>query len=179
MSLDDYYDNLESELKTTKAEKATVEAHDTYLDESFAKVAPEATKIHREQMRNSKRKPASFDAEKDFERILKIMLDIPEGYDVWLKRDDDLAVDEYRRKIQNIIWQAALVGTLYLTGRAAGTTKSDPARERVSMFLINHALGNPPQRIAVADVSSNVQEHFKELTQAVLKSGDNGGEEDD
>jgi len=26
-------------------------------------------------------------------------------------------------------------------------------------------------------VSSNVQEHFKELRQALLKSGDNGGED--
>lgn len=170
--LKEYYAKLEDEL--TKAQKATAEAHDEYLEKTFDKVVPVATKIHHEQMRNSKRKPARFNAEKEFERTLKIMLDIPDGYDVWLKKDDDLAVDEYRRKIQNIICQGALVGTVYLFGRAAGSAKSDSTREKISMFLINHFLGNPPQRIAVADVSSDVKDHFAELRQALLASGDNG-----
>lgn len=174
--LDDYFDGLQAEL--SKTEQATDKAHDNYLEKTFDAVAPVARKIHREQMRNSKRKPTRFNPKKEFERIMKVMLDIPEDFDVWVKKDDDLAGDEYRRRIQNIIWKGALMGTLYLTGRTAGISKPDIGMERVSMFLINHAMGNPPQRIAVADISTAVQDHFKELAEAVDRSKDNGGEDD-
>lgn len=179
--LDEYYAALEAELKApkgTKAQQAIAKTHDNYLEKSFEKVAPVASKIHRELVKNSKRKPVPFDTEREFERILKIMLDVPEDFDVWLKKDDDLAVAEYRRKIQNIICQGALAGTLYLATRSTGTGKSDPAREKVSMFLINHFLGNPPQRIAVADVSTDVQEHFREIAVALERGRDSGEEEE-
>jgi hypothetical protein len=137
-----------------------------------------AGKIHSGQVKNSRRKPSKFNTDKEIERILKVMLDVPKDYDVWLKEDDGFAIDEYRRKMTNVVWQGAMMGVLYLTARAAGSAKPDAAREKVSMFLVNHALGNPPTRVAVADVTES-NKYFSDMRKQLLAKNEPNGEVDD
>ena len=88
------------------------------------------------------------------ENELRILLDMPENFQMWTEEESLEQLDEHRRFLERQLLHASRISGLYMLGVMSGQWQIDPERAKVATYIINQVLGTPVQKVAVTGVSS-------------------------